>query len=118
MDQNDNLYGTTARGGTALQGTVFKIDTNGHETVLHSFVRRPDGLDPEGGLVIDNLGNLYGTTQAGGSEGKGTVFKIDTNGNETVLHSFTCCPAYGRNLVAGLIFDGFGNLLRHSRKRR
>ncbi len=110
MDQSGNLYGTTAQGGTGTRGTVFKIDTSGNETVLHSFVARPDGLDPEADLVIDSFGNLYGTTQIGGSQGKGTIFKIDTSGNETVLHSFLCCPPLGKNPVAGLIFDGSGNL--------
>src|SRR5258705_482798 len=108
MDQAGNLYGTTGQGGPGTQGPVFKIDTSGHETVLHSFVARPDGLDPEAGLVFDTSGNLYGTTELGGSQGKGTIFKIDTSGNETVLHSFLCCPPLGKNPVAGVIFDGAG----------
>jgi uncharacterized repeat protein (TIGR03803 family) len=110
QDQFGNLYGTTAQGGTGTQGTVFKvdkIDISGY-TVLHSFVARPDGLEPQAGLVIDNFGNLYGTTENGGSSGKGTIFKIDTSGNETVLRNF-CCDL-GKNPVSGLIFDGSGNL--------
>ena len=59
MDGFGRLLGTTAQGGTGTQGTVFMIDTNGHETVLHSFVSRPDGLDPEAGLVIDEFNNHY-----------------------------------------------------------
>jgi uncharacterized repeat protein (TIGR03803 family) len=111
MDQFGNLYGTTAQGGTGTQGTVFKIDTSGNETVLHSFVSQPDGLDPEAGLVIDEFNNLYGTTELGGSQGKGTIFRVTPGGlMETVLHSFTCCPPLGKNPVAGLIFDGSGNL--------
>src|SRR4029453_14253973 len=75
MDQSGNLYGTTAQGGTGTRGTVFKIDTSGNETVLHSFVARPDGLDPEAGLVIDSFNNLSGNTELGGREGKGTLSK-------------------------------------------
>jgi uncharacterized repeat protein (TIGR03803 family) len=111
MDPFGNLLGTTAQGGTGTQGTVFMIDTNGHETVLHSFVNRPDGLDPEAGLVIDEFNNLYGTTELGGSQGKGTIFMVTPGGlMETVLHSFTCCPPLGKNPVSGLIFDADGNL--------
>jgi len=111
MDGFGRLLGTTAQGGTGTQGTVFMIDTNGHETVLHSFVSRPDGLDPEAGLVIDEFNNLYGTTELGGSQGKGTIFRVTPGGlMEMVLHSFTCCPPLGKNPVSGLIFDASGNL--------
>jgi uncharacterized repeat protein (TIGR03803 family) len=111
MDGFGRLLGTTAQGGTGTQGTVFMIDASGNETVLHSFVNRPDGLDPEAGLVIDEFNNLYGTTELGGSQGKGTIFMVTPGGlMETVLHSFTCCPPLGKNPVAGLIFDAAGNL--------
>jgi uncharacterized repeat protein (TIGR03803 family) len=111
MDGFGRLLGTTAQGGTGTQGTVFVIDTNGQESVLHSFVNRPDGLDPEAGLVIDQFNNLYGTTELGGSEGKGTIFTVGQGGLvETVLHSFTCCPPLGKNPVSGLILDADGNL--------
>jgi uncharacterized repeat protein (TIGR03803 family) len=82
-------------------------------TVLHSFMSAPDGLTPLGGVIMDPAGSLYGTTQDGGSEGKGTIFRVTpTFGGitETVLHSFLCCPPLGRNPVAGLILDGAGNL--------
>jgi uncharacterized repeat protein (TIGR03803 family) len=110
MDENDTLYGTTARGGMASQGTVYKLESNGDESVLHSFVRRPDGLGPEAGLVFDSAHNLYGTTEIGGSLGKGTIFKVEPDGTETILHDFSMNPALGANPVAGLIFDNSSNL--------
>jgi uncharacterized repeat protein (TIGR03803 family) len=77
-----NFYGTTASGGangqTALNsGTVFMLTPAGVETVLHSFgVSSTDGSEPEGSLIQDAAGNLYGTTFMGGANGDGTVFKI------------------------------------------
>jgi uncharacterized repeat protein (TIGR03803 family) len=71
-----NFYGTTSDGGTDNVGTVFEITTTGTETVLYSFTSTPDGAYPYGGLVLDATGNLYGTTQLGGANDKGTVFKL------------------------------------------
>ncbi len=88
QDKEGNLYGTTLYGGTSGAGTVFKLDTTGTETVLHSFTG-PDGVNPGAGLVRDKEGNLYGITTGGGTSGVGTVFKLDTTNTETVLHSFT-----------------------------
>jgi uncharacterized repeat protein (TIGR03803 family) len=104
------LYGTTVNGGTAWQGVVFKLDTSRGETVLHNFTNWPrDGAYPYGGLVRDSAGNFYGTTQAGGSLGYGTVFKMDGNNVVTMLHSFT--NRDGANpLYETLLMDGSGNL--------
>ncbi len=57
-------------------------------TVLHSFSNSPDGALPFAGLLMDAAGNLYSTTYDGGIFGFGTVFKLDSSGNETVLYSF------------------------------
>jgi uncharacterized repeat protein (TIGR03803 family) len=57
--------------------------------VLHSFTGGADGRIPVGAVVLDAVGNLYGTTYYGGPFDSGTVFKIDTAGTETVLYSFT-----------------------------
>jgi uncharacterized repeat protein (TIGR03803 family) len=108
MDTAGNFYGTTAGGGTYGFGTVFKLDNAGNETVLHSFTDKPDGSRPLGDLIMDSAGNLYGTTQTGGTSGNGTVFKLDTSGSLTVLHSFT--GADGASPDAGLIMDSAGNL--------
>ena len=122
MDTSGNLYGTTGAGGSGCSGglgcgTVFKLDKSGRESVLYSFCTEPgclDGKYPTGGLVMDAAGNLYGTTQQGGDgQGvEGVVFKLDTNGNEWVLHTF-CSEsgcADGETPLAGPIMDGDGNL--------
>ena len=89
-DKQGNLYGTTLWGGAHSSGTVFMVDTTGHETVLYSFTGAGgDGNNPVAGVVRDVKGNLYGTTAFGGAYGNGTVYKLDTTGKETVLYSFT-----------------------------
>jgi uncharacterized repeat protein (TIGR03803 family) len=68
---------------------VFKIDPAGNEIVLHHFTAGAhDGSQSEQGLVADPAGNLYGTTWYGGTNGFGVVFKIDSSGNETIVHNF------------------------------
>jgi uncharacterized repeat protein (TIGR03803 family) len=56
---------------------------------LHQFNTATDGARPQGALLRDSAGNLYGTTNTGGGAGEGAVFKIDTQGNETILFSFS-----------------------------
>jgi len=135
LDSAGNLYGTTQGGGiiagvcnTGLGcGTVFKLDASHSfaETVLYSFTGAPDGAAPEAGLTLDAAGNLYGTTYSGGlldcwepagglppSNKKidcGVVFKVDTTGTETVLHSFTGIPD-GALPQADLVMDAAGEL--------
>jgi len=64
-DARGNLYGTTQYGGASENGTVFKVDRSGQETVLHSFTGGADGAYPEGVLVLDAQGNVYGTASGG-----------------------------------------------------
>ncbi|MGA2075853.1 MAG: choice-of-anchor tandem repeat GloVer-containing protein [Terriglobia bacterium] len=109
MDAAGNLYGTTFFGGASGDGTVFKLDTAGKETVLYSFSGTPDGANPVGGLVMDVAGNLYGTTEGGGASNNGTVFMLGTADKETVLYSFSGTPD-GANPVGGLVMDVAGNL--------
>ena len=114
LDGSGNLYGTTSGGGDSDLGTVFKIDSQGVETVLHSFsgsfTVNPDGAAPYAGLVTDNLGNLYGTTEQGGAFGSGTVFKIAVTGVEITVHSFAGGSIDGADPKARLILDPNGNL--------
>ncbi len=119
LDAAGNIYGTAYQGGTGTCkdltgcGVVFKLDSSGNETVLHTFTGGPDGGSPLGGVVLDSAGNLYGTTQYGGSAygsaGHGVVFKLDPSGHETVIHTFTGKPD-GGTPGAGVILDQSGNI--------
>ncbi|MGA2256245.1 MAG: choice-of-anchor tandem repeat GloVer-containing protein [Thermoguttaceae bacterium] len=86
------LYGITSGGGEANRGTVFTMFTDGKGfQLLHSFQERlltKDGVTPQGKLAIGGS-TLYGTTCFGGLGGKGTVYKIETDGSGfKVLHAF------------------------------
>jgi uncharacterized repeat protein (TIGR03803 family) len=108
-DTEGNLYGTTYYGGLNEQGCVYKLATNGQLTLLYSFANGTDGASPVSNLVMDKRGRLYGTTVAGGQYGYGTVFKIASDGTETILHSFAGQPNDGLQPFAGLLRDGSGN---------
>jgi uncharacterized repeat protein (TIGR03803 family) len=107
-DSKGNLYGTANNGGDVACntpygcGVVFKVDTAGNETVLHIFSGgTSDGCYPQQGLVKDKKGSLYGTTMYCGSSSEGTIFKIDTVGSETILHSFAGGSSDGANPYLG-----------------
>src|SRR5580700_9701150 len=109
-DSAGNLYGTTAGGGSS-PGIVYRIDDSRHETVLYSFKGGTDGAFPFGGVIRDSAGNLYGTTYQGGAAYAGVVYKLDSSGNETVLHTFSFNGGTdGGNPYAGVIRDPAGNL--------
>jgi len=108
QDSSGNLYGTTAGGGSAGSGVVFKLDTKGHETVLYTFTGGSDGGFPNG-VIRDSTGNLFGTTGGGGASSAGVVFKLDTTGHESVLYSFTDGNDGGYP-NAGVVLDSAGNL--------
>jgi uncharacterized repeat protein (TIGR03803 family) len=88
---------------------VFKLDTSGRETVLHTFTGGTDGGEPEAGVIRDSGGNLYGTTFSGGAAGAGVVYMLSPSGQETVLYSFAGFGAAG-NPYAGVVRDPAGNL--------
>ena len=105
-DAAGNLFGTTGQGGpSGAKGSIFKVDPAGVFTILHNFTDTPDGAFPKAGVILDSSGNVFGTTQTGGALGGGTVFKMDTAGIVTVLHSFD-----DENPSAALIRDPAGNL--------
>jgi uncharacterized repeat protein (TIGR03803 family) len=86
------FYGTTEYGGANGAGTVFKITTNGTLTTLYTFCPQgfpcTDGAEPGEALVQDANGMFYGTTDRGGANNDGTIFKINPNGVLTTLYSF------------------------------
>ncbi|HXC44891.1 MAG TPA: choice-of-anchor tandem repeat GloVer-containing protein [Candidatus Dormibacteraeota bacterium] len=115
-DSAGNLYGTTYYGGDLTCngyllpgcGVIFKLDKAGRETVLYRFKGGPsDGRNPKSKLIRDNAGNLYGATFGGGAfNNSGTIFKLDTRGNEIVLHSFTGTDGNGPSVGLTLGADG------------
>ena len=127
FDGVGNLYGTTMYGGAYGGGIVFELSPSPSgwtETLLYSFCSRAscvDGETPEGALMFDSLGNLYGTTTSGGASGHGTVYELSPSAGgwtETVLYSF--CPEsdlcsasssyFDTTPGAGVVMDEEGNL--------
>ena len=77
-----NFYGTTFQGGAYGQGTVFAITPSGSLTTLYSFCPQSgcaDGANPVGGVIQASDGNFYGTTNAGGADSSGTVFRLSVS---------------------------------------
>ena len=109
-----SIYGTTQSGGASCGcGTVYKIRPDGTEKTLYQFQGGADGITPEAGVTLDGDGNIYGTTQQGGSGscqgGCGTVFKLTPTGTKTIVHDFSS-DADGELPTGGLVFDSSGNL--------
>jgi uncharacterized repeat protein (TIGR03803 family) len=112
-DAAGNLYGTTISGGSSNCiegcGVVYKLDAAG-QTTLYTFMGLDGGV-PLAGVIRDAAGNLYGTTDGGGSNnctnGCGVVYKLDAAGQETVLHYFTN-GADGASPNGALVRDAAG----------
>jgi len=115
QDSAGNLYGTTVEmcGHT---GQVYELsppkglNSGWQKTLVHIF-RGPDGRWPEGPVVFDTTGNLYGSTLGGGNLNLGTVYKLALQGqtwSETLLHTFT--GPDGIKPIGNLVRDGSGNL--------
>ena len=122
IGSDGNLYGTATRGGPHDAGTVYKLSPPATvcrsvlcpwtETPLYQFTDGADGGYPQGTLVFDSAGNLYGTASGGGTGNNGVVFKLTHSGSgwtESVLHTFTGSPD-GSAPIAGVTFDANGNL--------
>ncbi len=115
-DAAGNLYGVAANGGAFGAGTVFEFSPNQEggwdQKTLYNFTAGNDGGEPEGGVIFDAEGNLYGMTTYGGLAGTGTVFELEHHPDGTwsvkVLQDIDVND-YARS-VYGLVFDGEGNL--------
>lgn len=123
LDSAGNLYGTTSIGGSDVEcacGTVFELSPDGSggwaENTIHTFQGTDgggDGAGPLAGLTIDEVGNLYGTTNGGGLSDSGMVFELSPpsqqggSWTENALFSFPVTAGQPR---AGVIFDPEGNL--------
>jgi uncharacterized repeat protein (TIGR03803 family) len=108
-DAAGNFYGTTFAGGTAGEGTVYKIESTGEEKILFTF-SNSNGSFPASALIQDQAGNLYGTADEGPG-GAGIVFKLSPQGEQTVLHAFQ--GGLDRNPrvpSGGLLMDKAGNI--------
>jgi len=141
MDAAGNLYGVTQRGGDSSAcggngcGTVFELSPAAGGGWAGKFLHRFtgvgfDGAYPNGGLVLDGAGNIYGTTSQGGKgmcveytggpvQGCGTVFELSPTPSgpwkQTIVRTFEGAvlgapSADGEDPVSGLIFDANGNL--------
>jgi uncharacterized repeat protein (TIGR03803 family) len=130
FDRSGNLYGTANEGGSSGLGAIFELTpaANGQWTqkVIYNFSGYPnDGASPAAGLIIDEAGNLYGTTQKGGSSqncvggaglpiGCGAVFELSPAApggwKYQVLYSFQGSTIDGASPLASLVFDSSGNL--------
>jgi uncharacterized repeat protein (TIGR03803 family) len=131
IDVAGNLYGATLCGGGGKNidnglgcsflngsGTIWELspqtDGSWKEKVLYSFTGGDDGANPseEGVLIFDSAGNLYGTTQNGGTHQHGVAYELISNGDgtwsEKVLHNFN--ETDGMTPSGGLLFDHSGNL--------
>jgi uncharacterized repeat protein (TIGR03803 family) len=112
FDQAGDIYGTTLSGGAGGRGTVFELThsvSGWTEKVLQSF--GASGSGPYGGLIFDQSGNLYGTTQtANMGQGNGTVFMLTPAGDDWTLTTLYSFPAGFTYPYARLTIDAAGNL--------
>jgi uncharacterized protein (TIGR03437 family) len=103
-----NFYGTLQAGGQYQGGTFFRFTAPGTLTTLYSFnPAGPDGAYPYAGVILGTDGNFYGTTEAGGNQYMGTVFKITLSGTLTTIYSFS--PSEGNAPLGGLVQGSDGN---------
>jgi uncharacterized repeat protein (TIGR03803 family) len=123
MDADGNIFGFTNWGGDAGSGGIFELSPNGaggfDVSVIHTFAGAPkDGIEPRGTMTLDNAGNLFGTTLAGGKKNVGAVFELVRKKKkgtftEKLVYSFPTNKdglATEGSPFAGVVLDADGNL--------
>ncbi|MDB5333984.1 MAG: hypothetical protein JWP03_5135 [Phycisphaerales bacterium] len=110
VDSGGNLYGTTLNGGTNGDGSVFEIVANsGIITTLASFAGT-NGTSPQGSLIMDSSGNLFGVTGHGGVTDDGTVFKVAAGSNAITTLVSLSSSLTGSSPTGGVVMDSNGTL--------
>jgi len=115
-DAKGNLYAATGAGGTYSAGVVFMLSPAGKETVLYEFKGQAngDGASPHGRLAFDADGEIYGTTQTGGTNGTGTVYRLSPKRGggwtEKVIYNFSATGADGNSPSAGMTIAPDGTM--------
>jgi uncharacterized repeat protein (TIGR03803 family) len=108
LGSDGNFYGSTYYGGTSNRGTLFRITPKGTLTTLYDFAGGNDGANPWAPPIPAWDGNFYGTTEFGGTDGVGTVYRITPKGKLTTLFEFN--RTSGSNPIAPLIQAADGSL--------
>jgi uncharacterized repeat protein (TIGR03803 family) len=111
MDGTGNLYGAAERGGATGPGTLFEVAAgSGTITALAQFVNQyPQPLIPQGGVIMDGQGNLYGTAEVGGAGGNGAVFELAAGSSNITALASLLAPN-GELATSAPVMDSSGNL--------
>jgi uncharacterized repeat protein (TIGR03803 family) len=107
-DAHGDLFGLMFSGGANKLGTVVEFPAGGGpEVQLANFTGGvAGGSNPGGRLLVDAIGNLFGTTLSGGANGSGTVFELKKTGN-----SYATTPTVLTIFSSGIVPSGSGNLV-------
>jgi uncharacterized repeat protein (TIGR03803 family) len=118
FDQAGNLYGATGAGGGSGCGglgcgAIYELTPSGGgwtENILYRFQNGSDGVEPRGGLIIGQSGNLYGATPGAGAGGGGTVFQMTPSSGGWQFSMLYSLPGQGNGPTGTLVMDPAGNL--------